>query len=295
MYFYRQREAQPSLSLFIEVYRLPKLAASLFYMIPIENMKRTLRSFSLIINYKTFIITALSVVSTYVCYHNGLIAKFPDMLVGVAIVFPVVFSIGSAYNRRETALQRLADFKGHAIAIYYATRDWPTDKANDIPERTRQLIKQMMLLIKDSLKSEHNAEFAQNEAKMYDIFSQLSKVVIEMRNYGVQATEVSRASQYISKMIIAFDNMKVIHNYRTPITLRTYSKVFIYIFPIIYGPYFASTFKDYSAHLEYVMPVLYSFILVSLDNIQDHLENPFDEVGEDDISIDVEGTMRVLK
>ncbi len=30
--------------------------------------------------------------------------------------------------------------------------------------------------------------------------------------------------------------------------------------------------------LEYVMPVLYSFILVSLDNIQDHLEHPFDEV-----------------
>jgi hypothetical protein len=62
--------------------------------------------------------------------------------------------------------------------------------------------------------------------------------------------------------------------------------VFIYIFPVIYGPYFASTFKDYSGYLEYVMPVLYSFILVSLDNIQDHLEHPFDAVGEDDIHID---------
>jgi hypothetical protein len=88
-------------------------------------MKRVLKSFFLIINYKTFIITTLSVVSTYLCYHFGFTAKFPDMLVGVAIVFPVVFSIGSAYNRRETALQRFSDFKGHAIAIYYATRDAP--------------------------------------------------------------------------------------------------------------------------------------------------------------------------
>ena len=32
--------------------------------------------------------------------------------------------------------------------------------------------------------------------------------------------------------------------------------------------------------------LLYSFILVSLDNIQDHLEHPFDEIGEDDIRID---------
>jgi predicted membrane chloride channel (bestrophin family) len=42
------------------------------------------------------------------------------------------------------------------------------------------------------------------------------------------------------------------------------------------------------------MPVLYSFILVSLDNIQDHLENPFDEIGEDDISIDAEETIKLL-
>ena len=42
------------------------------------------------------------------------------------------------------------------------------------------------------------------------------------------------------------------------------------------------------------MPILYSFILVSLDNIQDHLENPFDKVGEDDIDIDTEATVRLL-
>jgi len=102
-------------------------------------------------------------------------------------------------------------------------------------------------------------------------------------------------SQYVSKMILAFDNMMIIHNYRTPITLRAYSKVFIYTFPIIYGPYFASTFREFSSQLEYVMPVLYSFILVSLDNIQDHLENPFDDVGEDDIHFNVEETTQLLK
>lgn len=98
-------------------------------------MKRVLRSFFLIINYKTLIITILALISTYVCYHLDLTAKFPDMLVGVAIVFPVVFSISSAYTRRETALQRLSDFKGHAIAIFYAMRDWTSDKQNDLPER----------------------------------------------------------------------------------------------------------------------------------------------------------------
>jgi len=257
-------------------------------------MKRIIRSFSLIINYKTFIITALSVISTYLCYRFGLTAKFPDMLVGVAIVFPVVFSIGSAYTRRETALQRLADFKGHAIALYYATRDWTAEKNHDMPARTKQIILEMMKLMRDMFKTAHNPLWNTNETKMYQLFSKLSSLTMELRGYGVQSGEISRVSQYVSKIIIAFDNMKIIHNYRTPVTLRMYSKVFIYIFPIIYGPYFASMAKEFSSILEYVMPVLYSFILVSLDNIQDHLENPFDDVGEDDIIIDAEATANLL-
>jgi len=257
-------------------------------------MKRVLKSFMLIINYKTLIITALSVISTYECYHLGLTAKFPDMLVGVAIVFPVVFSIGSAYNRRETALQRFSDFKGHAMAIYYATRDWTKD-TNNLPDRVRSLVGDMMALMRVTFVVNRHADLARNEQKMYDYFSTLSQITVEMRQYGVQSGEFSRVSQYLSKMMIAFDNLKVIHVYRTPVTLRAYSKVFIYIFPIIYGPYFASTFHDFSAHLEYVMPVLYSFILVSLDNIQDHLEHPFDEIGEDDIRIDDQDITTFMK
>ena len=257
-------------------------------------MNRVLRSFFLIINYKTLIVTALSVASAYICFHLGLTAKFPDMLVGVAIVFPVVFSIGSAYNRRETALQRFSDFKGHAIAIYFASRDWTADKENDLPVRVREIMGNMMLLIRKMFTSTRRSEWDLNEKVLFEYFSKLSRLTMDMRAHGVQSGEVSRVSQYVSKLIIAFDNMKIIYTYRTPVTLRAYSKVFIYIFPIIYGPYFASTFHDFSAHLEYVMPVLYSFILVSLDNIQDHLEHPFDEVGEDDIHIDEQELIKYM-
>lgn len=249
-------------------------------------MNKVFRSFILIINYKTIIVTLLSVISTYTCYKLGLTAKFPDMLVGVAIVFPVVFSIGSAYNRRETALQRFSDFKGHAMAVYFAMRDWPTEQDNRLAEELKEIVAEVMRLIRVMFQASHEKEWQVNEKKIYENFSRLSRLTQSMKNYGVQSGEISRISQYVSKMIIAFDNMKIIHTYRTPITLRAYSKVFIYVFPIIYGPYFASTFKDFSAMLEYVMPVLYSFILVSLDNIQDHLEHPFDEIGEDDIRID---------
>jgi hypothetical protein len=37
----------------------------------------------------------------------------------------------------------------------------------------------------------------------------------------------------------------------------------------------------------YVVAVLYTVVLVSLDNIQDDLENPFDGAGADDLRLDV--------
>ncbi|HZY78501.1 MAG TPA: hypothetical protein VFE50_03190 [Cyclobacteriaceae bacterium] len=255
---------------------------------------RLIRSFTTIINYKTLVVTVLSVVSTWLCYNYHLIAKFPDMLVGVAIVFPVVFSIGSAYNRRETALQRLSEFKGHAVAIYFAARDWSGQPNTTAHLKMRELIHEMLAMMKKMFKVKEKKEWLEYERKMYARFSELSLFAQDLRSIGVQSSEISRINQYVSKMVIAFDNMKIFHAYRTPVTLRAYSKVFLYVFPIVYGPYFASTVHDYSASLEYVMPVLYSFILVSLDNIQDHLENPFDEVGEDDIIIEAEETTQLL-
>lgn len=257
-------------------------------------MKKIFQSLALIINYKTFVVTGLSVLSSYLCFKFNLIANFPDMLVGVAIVFPVVFSISSAYLRRETALQRFADFKGHAMAIFFATRDWTSNKDNQLPATAKALIHEMLVLMRDMFKTTQKDLWIENEKKIYKLFSQLSALTMRMREYGVQSGEISRISQYVSKMIIAFDNMRIIHQYRTPITLRAYSKFFIYSFPVIYGPYFASTFHNFSAQLEYVMPVLYSFILVSLDNIEDHLENPFDEVGEDDIMIEATETTELM-
>jgi hypothetical protein len=83
-------------------------------------------------------------------------------------------------------------------------------------------------------------------------------------------------------------DVKHVYQYRTPVTLRAYSKVFIYLIPVLLGPYFAAISLEYSSSLTYVMPVLLSVILVSLDNIQEHLENPFDQVGGDDVIINVE-------
>ena len=95
-------------------------------------------------------------------------------------------------------------------------------------------------------------------------------------------------------MIIEFEKMRNILQYRTPVSLQAYSQVFLNIFPILFGPYFAKLCNDSYLAVGYGVAVIYSVVLVSLDNIQEDLENPFDGVGDDDVNLDVAGQYQHL-
>lgn len=222
-------------------------------------------------------------------------ADFTMTLVSVAIIFPVVFSISSAYQRRESALKELAILRSNALSFYYSTRDWSNDSAKPFIEDIKVAQKELFYRIRNFLTApEHKAHDL--EKPIFDTFSQLSRIVGELRQHGLTPSEITRIGQYHNNMMIAFNVMKTIFYYRTPIALRTYYRFFIYIFSVLYAPYFAQ--MKHSANLPdyliYTMPMMYSAILVSLDNIQQHLENPFDGVGADDIQINVEEYTNLL-
>ena len=100
-------------------------------------------------------------------------------------------------------------------------------------------------------------------------------------------TEVSRANQYLRSIIMDFERMRNIALYRTPNSLRAYSWIFLNTFPILFAPYFAFLSNEYGYATGYLVAAFYGLILVSLDNIQEDLENPYDQVGVDDLRLDV--------
>jgi predicted membrane chloride channel (bestrophin family) len=221
-------------------------------------------------------------------------ANLPLTLVGIAIVFPVVFSIDSAYKRRERALALLADFKGHMKALYMAATDWlPIDNDEYLAEFKADII-EVYSSVRAFFITKDEGENEEGEQRIARAMTKLSTTVQKLRGYDLPSGEMSRVNQYLSKLWVSIDNLKSIYFYPTPITLRAYSRVFIYSFPVLYAPYFVYAAQSYSVGLEYMMPVLFSFILVSLDNIQAHLESPFDQVGEDDIKFNVEKFERLL-
>ena len=256
-------------------------------------MWKYIKRIGLIINLKTIIVTFLSIVSTAICLHYGIKASFPLTLIGTAIIFPIVFSIGGAYKRREVALDEYGSIKAHGRALYLAVLHWVENPPENLKIELKGLLKDLLESNKLLLTHKIN-ELEEREKVVYDNFQRLSEFIKKMRGYGLSSGEASRSNQFLSKMMISFERIKHIYQYRTPRTLRTYSDIFIIILPIIYGPHFAENATNFSYGLQFAVPVLFSVILVALDNIQSHLENPFDQRGEDDVYINVDKYIRNL-
>ena len=247
---------------------------------------KILRSLFLIINYKTLVITTLSVLATWLCIELYIYAEFPLTLLGIAIVFPIVFSINSAYKRRERALLALAEIRGFALGIYQSAKNLSDNFTQADEERMQSKLIELFRAIKNFLEGPRD-QSKELEKEIYLKLDDVSKEIRYLKDAGLAGRFVSRLNQYLTRLTVGIDTMKVIFYYRTPRTLRAYSKIFIYLFPLVYAPYFATLASDYIFGLGYVMPVMFSFILVSLDNVQEHLEDPYDQIGEDDINMDM--------
>ncbi len=246
-----------------------------------------LKGIRLILNWKSMVLSGLSLAATFICIHYQLTADLPLTLLGIAVVFPIVFSISEAYKRRETSLALYGNLKAHCRSLYFSSRDW-VEKDNPKDRiQMKLLLTNTLLSIKELLSSERES-VENKENEVYQKFSQISIFIKDLRNDGLASGEASRANQYISKMLEAFENMKHIYQYRTPRALHYYSKVFIYSTPILYAPYFAHISKSIAFGLIFITPILLTTMLVGLDTVQSQLENPFDQYGVDDVKINPE-------
>jgi predicted membrane chloride channel (bestrophin family) len=245
---------------------------------------KIIRSIRLIFRPNTIIVSILSVIAAYFCIVYQIYADFPLTLIGIAVVFPIVFSISGAYARRERALNYYGTLKAHGRAIYFVARDWDFDTDKKHLDKLQYILKGLLGGLRHMFMMEIE-ESEEKEKFVYKKFSELSLYLRERHEHGMSPSILSRANSYMSKMLDSFEGMKHIYQYRTPVTLRAYSKIFTYALPIVYGPYFANLAQNIPDYLFFIVPFLFSITLVSLDNIQDHLENPFDMVGEDDVVI----------
>ena len=240
----------------------------------------------------TLVALFLAIAATQLCLKFQIFVDMPTGLFGIAVVFPLVFTINSAFTRREQSLAYYGDFIASLSSIYFAHSSYyrainqeKRNKSKTALEKSKSelkdlevTIKRLVQLVKDDLHASNKQKT--NRLEIYKLFQMISD-----KNYVVQS---STERFFANDALACFEKLSSISNYRTPISMRIYLRLFIYIFPICFAPYFA-TIEAQAAYIGLLVATLYVAILFILSAIQDHLENPFDGQGLDDIDLDEKG------
>lgn len=224
----------------------------------------------------------ISVFGAYLCHRFNIIADYPLSFISVAIVFPIVFSINAAFTRRENALKTYAEFKGLCTALIFATKDW--EKKESTKDLTPEVLEQI-----ESVISSMKAFFVSHTidiATVYNEFHKLSQVLQELR-LQISNSEMSRVNQYLSKMLISFEQIATIKNYRSSVYLANYGRIVVFLFPIFYAPYFGHHVAEFHPGLlGYSLPIIYTTVLFALQNVHDKIEDPLNGLGLDDLKFE---------
>ena len=101
----------------------------------------------------------------------------------------------------------------------------------------------------------------------------------------------SKIQGFMRDVLQSIENTAAIKEHRTPTSIRAYCLIFIYLYPIIYIPsiYFRllEGGSKSDSWILYSLGLISSFILISLFNVQEQLENPFDQNGVDDVKLEM--------
>ncbi len=232
-----------------------------------------------IINYRTLITLILSLLVPLAAYQFEVVYNIDLTLMSIAIIFPLVFTIRGAFRRREKALEHLSLFRASLKTIeniiHFSSKISDADKLEG-QEKIHAL--DLALYGHLTTKDESPVEFDKAYYEFLDF--------IKLKGETITGGAREKIFRFLKDVLDSADNLIGIHSHRTPISLKAYCLIFIYIFPVIYTPTIINKIGiDNPSWLTFFIVILSEFILISLYNIQDQMEYPFDDEGLDDIKL----------
>ena len=242
-----------------------------------------------IINHRTLITLLLSLLVPFCAYNFEIIYNIDLTLISIAIIFPLVFAIRGAFKRREKALEFLSLHRGAIKTIYYYFMN-----SAKLPDEAKKEINDILDDLSNSF-LDHLSQSNYNTDKI-DSKTALIFQFIERHDDELSGGVKQKIFRFLKDVHVSQENLIAIHTHRTPISLKAYCLIFIYMFPVIYTPTIINKIGlENPMGLTYFVIILSEFILISLYNIQDQMEYPFDKDGLDDIKLDYFKTDRSIK
>lgn len=222
----------------------------------------------------------LSTLLTALTIYFNLAFDVDLTLLSIAIVFPLVFSIRGSFRRREKALQHFSQFRSALKTLYYYI------SSNEmLTEAQKGELSTMLGGISDRT----IVHLGTNQLSTLEVDESIQAIHTYLLGLGegAPAKLKDRVFKFLNDLHEGFENLHAINIHRTPVSLKAYCLIFIYVFPLIYAPNIIYNLGDTNSNtVIYFIVLLTQFILVTLYNIQDQLEYPFDDDGPDDIKLE---------
>ncbi len=234
----------------------------------------------IIINFRTLITLGLSLLVPFLAYKFKVVYNIDLTLMSIAIIFPLVFTIRGAFRRREKALEHLSRFRASIKTVENFFHN------SKMPDELKLESSKVLKELSDALFAHLNTKT--EDTSDYDVKLKASLNFITINKELISNGTREKIYRFLRDVIDSADNLIAIHSHRTPVSLKAYCLIFIYIFPVVYTPTIINKIGlDNPSWLTFFIVILSEFILISLYNIQDQMEYPFDDEGLDDIKFKI--------
>lgn len=236
-----------------------------------------------ILNARTLYAIGISVLVSYATLAFDFQYNYDLALISIAIIFPLVFTIRSAFRRREKALEYLSRFKAGLITV--------RDSFLEIKKLDNSQKDEIKGIVKEISAALHNY-LGNKTATKVNVHEKISRVFafIQTNDDAIGTGTALKIFRFMKEVHYSSENIIAVNQHRTPIAMRAYCLIFIYIYPFIYTPALYHKLHDgislNESWIVYFLSAISTFILISLYNVQDQMENPFDQKGLDDIRLD---------
>ena len=234
----------------------------------------------IIINFRTLLTLFLSFLVPFIAYEFQVVYNIDLTLMSIAIIFPLVFTIRGAFRRREKALEHLSRFKASLKTVENLflnskmTDELKKESSNLLLEINKGLFKHL---------NTKEGNIGTYDTKLKNTFN-----FIDKNREFISGGTREKIYRFFRDVMDSADNLIAIHSHRTPVSLKAYCLIFIYIFPVVYTPTIINKIGlENPSWLTFFIVILSEFILISLYNIQDQMEYPFDNEGLDDIKFNI--------
>ena len=248
-------------------------------------MESNVKAILSVFNYKLILILVETVLVFFLYEKYKININVDYTIMSIAIVFPLVFSITSAYQRRQDAIDLYLEFRNKIIDltnIFYAVENI---KAKDYNQLFNLLQEVQSMLNTYLIDSDSENSFDQIREKRKEVL-----LIIDSHKKIFNEREKDSLIRVKNELFLSAEKIRGIKIHGTPISLKKYCLLFIYFSPFLYNSQSILNIYDDESFLG-TIPLLFSlivsFVLMALYNVQDYIENPFDQKGLDDLKINL--------